>query len=253
MKTSSRPLTVAGHLEELRKRIIFTLVLFLAVFLGLVCLPSFTGSYGAGLMNFISKFLLGSLLKEQGMSLVFLDPLEPVFTVLKLSFIVSLLAISPVLFYQVYAYIRPAFKKQTGGYLIWLLSGAALFLALGLVFSFYFLVPVSFKILVQYGLSTGAQPVLSMGKFFDMFIWMILLFSLPFELPAVIGVLSRSGLISAKMLVKARKAVYLGMAVFSAIITPDPTPVSMLLLWVMLVILFEFGVFLARMFERGKK
>lgn len=253
MKTSSRPLTVVGHLEELRNRIIFTLVLFLAVFFSLVALPSFSNSFGAGLMNLISDFLLGSLLKEQRMLLIFLDPLEPVFTVLKLSFIVSLLIVSPVLFYQVYAYIKPAFKKQTRKYLVWLFIGAALFLILGVVFSFYMLVPVSFKILIRYGLSTGAQPFLSMGKFFDMFIWMLLLFSLPFELPMAIGVLSRAGIVSAKMLAKTRKLVYLSMAVFAAVITPDPTPVSMLILWAIMLVLFEFGVLLARMFERGKK
>ena len=52
---------------------------------------------------------------------------------------------------------------------------------------------------------------------------------------------------------KDRKIMYFGMAVFAAAVTPDPTPVSMLILWAMLVLLFEFGIFLARLFERSKK
>ncbi len=253
MRTSLQPLTVVGHLEELRKRIIVCLVIFLAVFLALVTLPSFTDSFGTRIMNFLREFFLKDLVKGAALKLVFLDPLEPVFTVLKLSLLTSLFILSPVFFYQAWAYIGPAFKKKTKKYMLLLFFGAFFFLFLGAVFSFYLLMPISFKILIQYGLSAGAEPVLSMGKFFDMFIVMLVLFAIPFELPVVIGVLSKAGIVSARALAKARKIMYFGMAVFAAAVTPDPTPVSMLILWAMLVLLFEFGIFLARLFERSKK
>lgn len=246
-------MTVVGHLEELRKRIIFCLAAFISVFLAFVTLPSFTDSFGTRMMNFLRQYFLDNLIKGAEIKLVFLDPLEPVFTVLKLTLVASLFLLSPVFLYQVYAYIGPALKKKTRKYILLFFLGAFILLLCGTVFSFYLLMPVSFKILIQYGLATGANPVLSMGKFFDMFIWMLILFALPFELPIVIGILSKTGLVSAKMLAKSRKVMYLGMSVFSAVVTPDPTPVSMLILLAMLLVLFEFGVLIARMYEKGRK
>ncbi|MEI6845686.1 MAG: twin-arginine translocase subunit TatC, partial [Candidatus Firestonebacteria bacterium] len=105
--------------------------------------------------------------------------------------------------------------------------------------------------LISYGMTAGSTPMLSMGKFFDMFVWMFLLFTLPFELPVVIGVLAKAGIVTGEMLSKIRKPAYLALAIFSAAVTPDPTPFSMLILWALLLILFEFGVLLAHLLKKG--
>ncbi|OGF45721.1 MAG: twin arginine-targeting protein translocase TatC [Candidatus Firestonebacteria bacterium RIFOXYA2_FULL_40_8] len=246
--------SVIEHLEELRKRIIVSLISFVSLFVVLICLPgfAFADSYGIRIMRLIQSYMLNNIKTFPPLNLVFLDPLEPVFTVMKLSSLVSLIALAPLFIYQIYAYVKPAFAKKTENYLSVLIIGVMLFFVFGAVFSFCFLIPASFDVLIRFGLSAGAVPFLSMGKFFDMFLWMFLLFTLPFEMPVLIGVLSKAGIINGKMLSKIRKPVYLGLVVFSAAVTPDPTIFSMSILSVLLIILFEFGVILSHFFKKGE-
>ena len=252
-KASGRK-SVVEHLEELRKRLIISICSFLGLFIVFIILPgfSFADSYGARLMKFIQGYMLGNIKGAAALNLVFLDPLEPVFTVMKLSALATLAVLAPLFVYQVYAYLKPAFTRKTSNYLFVLMLGFEIFFILGAVFSFCLLIPASFDILIRFGLSTGALPSLSMGKFFDMFFWMFLLFTLPFELPVLIGVLSKAGIVTRKMLTKIRKPVYLGLVIFAAAVTPDPTIFSMSLLSVLLIILFEFGIILSYFFEKGE-
>ncbi|OGF44294.1 MAG: twin arginine-targeting protein translocase TatC [Candidatus Firestonebacteria bacterium RIFOXYC2_FULL_39_67] len=244
--------SVVEHLEELRKRIIISVVSFFGLFMVIISVPGFTDSFGLRIMKLLQEYILNNIRGGAALNLVFLDPLEPVFTVLKLSSLVTLVVLAPLFLYQAYAYLKPAFTGKTGKHLGAFILGSEILFLLGAVFSLYFLIPASFNILIRFGLSTGAGPVLSMGKFFDMFFWMFLLFTLPFELPVLIGVLSKTGIVTVRMLGKIRKPAYLGLAIFCAAVTPDPTPFSMLILWGLLLILFEFGVFLSHIFEKGE-
>src|SRR3989339_532318 len=214
--------SVVEHLEELRKRIIISVVSFFGLFMVIISVPGFTDSFGLRIMKLLQEYILNNIRGGAALNLVFLDPLEPAFT------------------------------GKTGKHLGAFILGSEILFLLGAVFSLYFLIPASFNILIRFGLSTGAGPVLSMGKFFDMFFWMFLLFTLPFELPVLIGVLSKTGIVTVRMLGKIRKPAYLGLAIFCAAVTPDPTPFSMLILWGLLLILFEFGVFLSHIFEKGE-
>ena len=252
-RNDSGSLTVVGHLEELRKRIIVCVVAFLGFMAFFLTVPSFADSYSARIMKLLQAYIFAGLKSSGTLNLVFLDPLEPVLTVLKLTTILVLLILAPLFSYQVYAYLKPALSVKKRSHTGLLFVGAALFFIVGALLSFYLLIPMSFNILINYGLSTGSNPVLSMGKFFDMLIWMFLLFTLPFELPVLIGVLSKVGVVTVKLLSKIRKPAYLLLAIFSAAVTPDPTPFSMIILWGLLVILFEFGVLLSYLFERGAK
>ncbi|MFH1074977.1 MAG: twin-arginine translocase subunit TatC [Candidatus Firestonebacteria bacterium] len=249
----SRPQSVVEHLEELRKRLIISIVSFLGLFIVLIYLPgfTFTDSYGSRIMKFIQLYMLNNIKNAIALNLVFLDPLEPIFTVLKLSSLAALVVLAPLFIYQLYAYLKPAFTNKTSNYLAVLMFGSEIFFIIGAVFSFCFLIPASFDILISFGLSTGASPVLSMGKFFDMFLWMFLLFTISFELPVLIGVLSKAGIVTGKMLSKMRKPVYLVLVIFSAAVTPDSTIFSMSILSVLLIILFEFGIILSHIFEKG--
>jgi len=246
-----RPQTIVEHLNELRKRILISLASFFGLLLVLAGLPSFNASFGTRLMKLLQEYLLKNINGAEKLNLVFLDPLEPVFTVLKLSALAAFVILAPLFIYQLYAYIKPAFTKKTRSYAGTVIFGAQILFLLGGAFSLYFLIPASFNILISYGMTAGSTPMLSMGKFFDMFVWMFLLFTLPFELPVVIGVLAKAGIVTGKMLSKIRKPAYLALAIFSAAVTPDPTPFSMLILWALLLILFEFGVLLAHLLKKG--
>ena len=114
-------------------------------------------------------------------------------------------------------------------------------------------IPVTIDIFVKYGTSAGAVPMISMDSFTNFLFWMIVIFSLPFELPLVIGMLARAGIVSAKGLRSSRKAAIMIILIFTAVITPDPTPFSMLVLSACLILLYELGIIVAVFTGRASK
>jgi sec-independent protein translocase protein TatC len=247
--------TIVAHLEELRRRLIICIISFLALTCILLFVPSVDGSLITKLSKHLQAHFIPVIqpgLLQFGIKLVFLDPLEPIFVLMKLSALISLAVLLPLFFYQVIAFVSPALTPRRRGVLIWFSAGSIVFFAIGALLSYFFLIPATFRILIGYGLSTGAVPQLSIGKFFDLLLWMFIMFSLPFELPLVIGFLNMAGILSTEKLKKIRKPAYLGIAIFSAAVTPDPTPFSMLILSAGLVLFYELGIIISALFrEKG--
>lgn len=254
MSNRDEPQTIVKHLEELRRRIIICVVSFLLVTGIFLLVPSFENSLATQISKHLQRQFLPVLQNKFlpfSVKLVFLDPIEPVFVLIKLSALTSLILLMPLFFYHIFAFVSPAFTLKKRIVLAWFLFGSVVFLAIGGFIAYFLLIPETFKILINYGMSSGAVPQLSIGKFFDFLLWMFLLFSLPFELPLVIGFLTYSGILSTGKLRAIRKSAYLVIAILSAMLTPDPTPFSMLILTASLILLYEFGILISVFFKQG--
>jgi sec-independent protein translocase protein TatC len=249
-----KPKTVIEHLEELRRRLLTVIISFLVLVTAAMVLPSYEDSFATKTLKFLGNCFLPELGGQTAakIRLIFIDPLEPFMAVIKVSVLLSLIIMIPFIFYQVFAYISPALKGKKRGLLAYFLFGSIIFFAFGACISFFLLIPVTFKILVGYGLFTGAVPQITLSKFINYVMWMFLLFSLPFELPLVIGLLSYAGILTSERLRKIRKGMYAGIVIFSAAITPDPTPFSMLILSACLILLYELGIIIASFFKEKK-
>jgi sec-independent protein translocase protein TatC len=94
-------------------------------------------------------------------------------------------------------------------------------------------------------------PALGVGTYIDFNVKFLLIFGCAFELPLVLTLLARAGVVSAAMLARYRKHAVLGSLVLSAVVTPDATLFTMLLMAVPLMILYEIGILGARWFGRG--
>jgi sec-independent protein translocase protein TatC len=94
-------------------------------------------------------------------------------------------------------------------------------------------------------------PALGVGTYIDFNVKFLLIFGCAFELPLVLTLLARAGVVSAAMLARYRKHAVLGSLVLSAIVTPDATLFTMLLMAVPLMVLYEIGILGARWFGRG--
>jgi sec-independent protein translocase protein TatC len=94
-------------------------------------------------------------------------------------------------------------------------------------------------------------PQLSVGTYIDFNVKFLLIFGCAFELPLVLTILSRVGVVSSAMLAKYRKHAILGSLILSAIVTPDATLFTMLLMAVPLMVLYEIGILGAKIFGRG--
>ena len=247
--------TVVGHLEELRRRLLVVIGCFLLFFTIPLVFPYFFDSYAARLLKYLFEHFMpkaGELGLLEAPKLIFTQPLDPVFAGMKVAAFIGAAAVSPVLAWEAYAFISPAFTKKDRVLLAYVAFGSIFFFAAGAAVSYFLLIPVTIDIFIKYGASAGAVPMIAMGSFTNFLLLMIIIFSLPFELPLVIGMLARAGVVSAKQLRTSRKAAILIIVIFSAAVTPDPTPFSMLVLSACLILLYELGIIVAAFTGKGK-
>lgn len=183
--------------------------------------------------------------------LVFYGPTEALFASIKVSFLAAVLASLPVVFYQFWKFVEPALlpKEQRWGIPLFLL--AALLFALGLVFCNLIILPLVIDFFVSFGMDRDITPELSVGTYIDFNVKFLLTFGCAFELPLVLTILARVGVVSASVLARYRKHAILGSLIISAVITPDATLFTMLLMAVPLMVLYEIGILGAKIFGRG--
>ncbi|MEK6590963.1 MAG: twin-arginine translocase subunit TatC [Nitrospinota bacterium] len=198
---------------------------------------------------FVSRDIQFQLEELIGDKLAYFSPQEAFLTTLKLSFIAGLFLSSPYIFYKIWKVIskKYGFRKRltslivVGGSVMLFLSGASL--------CYWAVLPTGIRFLISYE-TEYMTPYISIGKYIGFCGGMILAFGLSFELPLVMLILGRIGIITSSLLIKYRKYAILLIAIVSAAITPTPDAYSMMLLTVPLVILYELSIILVKIFGR---
>ena len=183
--------------------------------------------------------------------LVFYGPTEALFASIKVSFLAAILASMPVIFYQCWKFIEPALlpKEQRWGFPLFALAGGLF--VLGLVFCNLVILPLVIEFFVSFGMDHDVTPLLSVGTYIDFNVKFLLIFGCAFELPLVLTILARVGVVTGATLAKYRKHAIVVALIFSAIVTPDATLFTMLLMAVPLLVLYEIGILGARVFGRS--
>jgi sec-independent protein translocase protein TatC len=183
--------------------------------------------------------------------LVFYGPTEALFASIKVSFLAAIIASLPIIFYQCWRFIAPALlpKEQRWGIPLFAIAGALF--ALGLIFCNLVILPLVIDFFVGFGMDHDVTPLLSVGTYIDFNVKFLLIFGFAFELPLVLTILARVGVVSAQILAKYRKYAIMAALILSAVVTPDATLFSMVLMAVPLMVLYEIGIIGARIFGRG--
>ncbi len=227
---------LAAHIQTLKKRLLIIGGTLLAAMV-----LAFT--YSAEMVAWLNRPFPNPL--------VFYGPTEALFASIKVSFLAAVLASLPVAFYQFWKFVEPALlpKEQRWGIPIFLLAGALF--ALGLVFCNLVILPLVIDFFVSFGMDRDITPQLSVGTYIDFNVKFLLMFGCAFELPLVLTILARVGVVSAQTLATYRKHAVLGSLIISAIVTPDATLFTMLLMAVPLMVLYEIGILGARLFGRS--
>jgi sec-independent protein translocase protein TatC len=235
-----KKLPLTAHLQELRKRLILS---FIAVGAGFILCYA--------LAQPIFDILAAPLLKVMpaGGSLIFISVAEAFFTYMKVAFIAGLILASPFVLYQIWAFVAPGLYQKEKRYVVPFVLGGSLFFAMGVLFGYYVAIPIGFKFLLGYA-TDFIKPMPSMKEYLSFSIKFLLAFGLVFEFPVVLVLLSRIGVIDAKMLARQRKYAILLIFVFAAVMTP-PDIVSQVLMALPLMGLYELSILLSKIF--GKK
>ncbi len=195
------------------------------------------------LIDYIMSWITAPI-QARGIGIIYTAISEALLTKFKVSVIVSIIAASPVIIWQVWSFIKPGLYPEEQRKLRWMFL-----LMLGL-----FLLGVSFCYMVVYSFAvdfflmqgTGfASPMLSLDSYVAFLLSFILPFGLSFQLPAILYLTTRAGWTNYTMLASKRKYVLLGIFVVAAILTP-PDVVSQVALGVPLYILYEAGIQVSR-------
>jgi len=226
------------HLKELRKRVIVFL-LFNMILTSFLFFRS----------KEITSGIISSLIKNPEVRIASFTLIEAMSTQMRLSLWLSLLISIPTLgFVQTYLFTKPAFKKKEEKIAGIILPFSSALFFLGVLFSFYILLPPMIDFFIRYTTSSGFLMLFSAQQLFSFITWTMLSTGLMFELPLFMILLVKTKVAKLDSLKKSRRYVYLGIVIFCAAITPDVTFVSQLLLAVPMILLFELGLILARIF-----
>ncbi len=234
------PLT--EHLRELRTRIIKSVIAVLI---------------GAGISfyfsNIIFEFLKQPVTKSYPeVELITLSPTEPLFILLKITFIVGLILASPVILYQVWKFVEPALYPHEKKLFVPLLIASIVLFVAGASFAYFAVLPVALKFLIGIGFSQlNATPFLSVGMYVGFVLKMVLGFGIAFEMPIVLYMLQRAGVVKEEQLKKFRRYFIVVAFVIGALIAPDVA--TQILMAIPLLILYEISIILGKFAKKEDK
>ncbi|WP_413292155.1 twin-arginine translocase subunit TatC [Bdellovibrio sp. HCB185ZH] len=186
-----------------------------------------------------------------GGGLIYTGPLDKFIAHIKISFVCGILISCPLWLYQVWKFVAPGLYQKEKKYSMGFIFAGSILFILGAAFSYYVVLPMAFHFLMNYG-GTVDKPMISIEQYLGFFTQMCLMFGVSFELPLVISIMGMMGLVSQKFLKEKRRYAIMGLAVAAAIITP-PDLMSMVMMLIPMVLLYEIGVIMVGIFERKRE
>ncbi len=185
--------------------------------------------------------------------LIFYAPAEALFASIKISFLAAIVVSVPMILYQFWKFIEPALLKKEQKWAVPLFFLGLGFFLLGLVFCNLVILPLVINFFVTFGMDRDITPELAVGMYVDFNVKFLLAFGFAFEIPLVLSLLARVGFVQADVLIQYRKYAAMVALILSAVVTPDATMFTMLLMAIPLIILYEIGIWGAKAFGRVPK
>mgnify|MGYP006296950645 CR=1 FL=1 len=232
------------HLEELRWRILWSV---LAVFVGAVV--GFLMVHYLGVMEVLIRPIQPML--GEGERLKYLSPADPFFLVLKLSVILGVVLASPIVIYQIWAFLSPALEEHERKVIIpALYLGLVLFCA-GVAMAYFIALPVTLRFLMGFLPGFLEQQIVA-GPYLAFVTKLLIAFGVVFELPVVVMILTAMGLLTPDCLREKRRHAVVAITVLASFLSPGDVITVTLLMMIPLVLLYELSIILSGLIYRGR-
>ncbi|KMY86530.1 Twin-arginine translocation protein TatC [Candidatus Paraburkholderia calva] len=229
--------TFISHLVELRNRIMRAVAAVIVVFVGLVY-------WAPDIFRLLARPLMQNLPRDGKM--IVTDVTGSFFVPMKVTMLVAFVIALPIMLYQIWAFVAPGLyqhEKKLVGPLVF--SSYSLFLC-GMAFAYFIVFPTIFRVTAYYNAPLGAEMTIDIDNYLSFVLTMFLAFGVTFEVPIVVVLLARMGMVTIPKLKQIRPYVIVGAFIISAVVTP-PDVFSQLILAIPLIILYEAGIIAARL------
>jgi sec-independent protein translocase protein TatC len=219
-------MALSEHIEEFSQRLVFCLIfLFFSIILCFTDVKEIVRVFQAPAIGV--KFLQFA-------------PGEYFFASVKIAVFCGILITSPLILYQLLLYLIPGLTKSERDIILPVSFGSGILFIVGLIFSYFFLVPAALRFFISYG-SEVVEPFWSFDQYFDFIAVLLFATGLAFQVPAVQVVLGLLGIVTGEKMLSAWKYVIVICTIVAAVITPSTDPVTQILLSVALLSLYLGG------------
>jgi sec-independent protein translocase protein TatC len=235
------PLT--AHLEELRTRLIRSLIAVGVCFL--ICY-----AFKEKLFWIVSRPLIDVL--PQGSFMIFTGLPEAFFTYLKISFFAGLLLASPFVLYQIWKFISPGLYQKEKKYVVPFVITSTLLFVGGVCFAYFLVLPPAYKFFVDFS-TDFFRPMFTLKEYLSLTLKLLLAFGIVFEIPVFLFFMTKIGLVSSRTLARQRKYAILIIFIAAAILPPTPDAFTQILMALPMMVLYEVGILVSKWGERKKQ
>lgn len=216
---------LSGHLREFR----FRLLICLAAVAVASCIAY---AYTEDIIHMIAK---------PAGTLYFLNPAEVFFSYLEISVFTGVLVTLPIIFYELWQFVRPALQAPERTAVFWIIPAAVLLFYAGLAFAYYAVLPAAVQFFMGFA-TPSLQPMLSLSAYLSFFIAFALPFGVIFELPLVILFLAKLGLVSSVFLKKKRRFLIVFAFIFAGVVSPTTDVFTQTMIAIPMIVLYEVSI-----------
>jgi len=229
---------MGAHLVELRQVLVRSAYAFFAAF----CVAYY---FSDAIIHFMELPLL-EVLPPGEKNLYYMGLMEKFFVYMQWSAYVGGFSVSPYILFQIWKFVSPGLypkeRKIVGNFLL----AAGIAAGIGMVLSYLFVLPHTFKFLIQFG-GEAEKPMLNLTEYFSFAAQIVLATIVLCELPVVTVFLGALGFVKADTLAKYRKQAHVGLSIIAAVITPMPDAFSMILVCIPLSLFYEASIVVIRL------